>query len=133
MSHFTTVETKIKNMNLLKRILKELGYDFTEVTDEQKVKVKGYQGQTTDANLVIHASKTYDIGVRMTEKGATFIADWWGVETTRGVTEEEFIHQLVQKYSYHTVMDAVQAKGYTIQEEEVAEDQTIRIKIKGWS
>lgn len=133
MSHFTTVETKITNLQLLKRVLKELGYAFTEAEAGQKVKVKGYQGQKTDADLVIHASKTYDIGVRQTEKGCVFVSDWWGVETTRGVTEEEFIQQVVQKYSYHTVMDAIAAKGYTVQEEEVAEDQTIKIRVKGWS
>ena len=133
MSHFTTVETKIKNLNLLKRVLKELGYAYTEAEVNQQVKVRGYQGQKTDAEIVIHASKTYDIGVRVTEKGVVFVADWWGVETTRGVSEEVFIKQIVQRYSYHTVMEAVQAKGYTVAEEEVEEDQTIKLKIKGWS
>ena len=133
MSHFTTVETKIKNLNLLKRVLKELGYAYTEAEVNQHVKVRGYQGQKTDAEMVIHASKTYDVGVRVTEKGVVFVADWWGVETTRGVSEEVFIKQIVQRYSYHTVMEAVQAKGYTVAEEEVEEDQTIKLKIKGWS
>ncbi len=133
MSHFTTVETKLKNLNLLKRVLKELGYAYTEAEVNQQLKVRGYQGQKTDAQIVIHASKTYDIGVRVTEKGVVFVADWWGVETTRGVTEEVFIKQIVQRYSYHTVMEAVQAKGYTVEEEEVEQDETIKLKIKGWS
>ncbi|MBR56546.1 MAG: hypothetical protein CMH54_00650 [Myxococcales bacterium] len=133
MSHFTSVETKIKNVNLLKRVLKELGYEFTEAEEGQKVQVKGYQGQKTEADMVIHASKTYDIGVRVTEKGVQFISDWWGVETTRGVSEEEFINSITQRYAYHTVKDAVSAKGYTVQEEEVDEHETIKIKVKGYS
>ncbi len=133
MSHFTTVETKIKNLQLLKRVLKELGYTYTEAEAGQTVQVRGYQGQKTEAELVIHASKTYDIGVKVTEKGVVFVSDWWGVETTRGVTEETFVNQVVQRYSYHTVMDALEAKGYTIETEEVDEEQTIKIRAKGWS
>ena len=133
MSHFTSVKTKIKNMSMLRRILKELGYEYTEAEEGQKVKVLGYQGQKTDADLVIHASKTYEIGVKQTAEGMVFVADWWGVETTRGVSEEDFVNQITQRYAYHTVKEAVSAKGYTVQEEEVEENETIKIKVKGWS
>ena len=133
MSHFTTVKTQIKDIVLLKQVLKDLNYQFTEATVEQKVHVRGYLHQQAEADIVIHASKSYDIGVDVDEEGVSFVADWWGVETTRGVSEEVFIKQIVQRYSYHTVMEAVQAKGYTVAEEEVEEDQTIKLKIKGWS
>ena len=134
MSHFTAVKTKIKDLACLVRAIKDLGFEFTQAEALQQVRVRGYQGQTTDAVLSIKASKTYDIGVKVSADGTyEFVADWWGVETTRGVTEKQFIQQLTRRYSYHKVMDEVKKKGYTIETKEEKEDETIQIRVRTWS
>ena len=134
MSHFTSVKTKIRDLVCLERALKDLGYTYTTAEAEQLVRVKGYQGQTTDAVMSIHTSKTYDVGVKLTADGTyEFVADWWGVETTRGVEEKEFIQKLTQRYSYHKVMAEIRKKGYTIDTEETKEDETIQIRVRTWS
>lgn len=132
MSHFTTVETKIKDLVALERALKDLGYDFAKAEAGQKVVVRGYQGDTLKADLCIKASKTYDIGVKVTEKGVEFVADWWGVETTRGVAEKEFVQAVKQRYAYHKVMAEIKKKGYTLEQEEETEDKQIRIRVRSW-
>ena len=133
-SHFTSVKTKIRDLLCLERALKDLGYEFSKAENEQLVTVRGYQGETTDAVLSIHASKTYDVGVKLTADGTCeFVADWWGVETTRGVEEKEFIQKLTQRYSYHKVMEEIRKKGYTIDTEEQKEDDTIQIRVRTWS
>lgn len=133
MSHFTSVKTKIRDLICLKRALDDLAYTYDEATEEQLVTVRGYQGETTEAVLSIRASKTYDIGVKATQDGTfEFVADWWGVESTRGVGEEEFIKKLTQRYSYHKVMEEIRKKGYTL-EEEVSEDDTIQLRVRTWS
>ncbi len=134
MSHFTSVKTKIKDLTCLVRALKDLGYEYNLAEEHQQVHVRGYQGQTTDAALSIRASKTYDIGVKLTADGTyEFVADWWGVETTRGVSEEEFIKAVTRRYSYHKVMEEIKKKGFTLESEEVQEDQTIQIRVRTWS
>ena len=134
MSHFTSVKTKIKSLTSLERALEDLGYTFSRAEEGQLVTVKGYQGETTDAVISIHASKTYDIGVKVGADGTCeFVADWWGVESTRGVEEEEFVKKLTQRYSYHKVMEEVRKKGYTLESEEVGEDETIQIRVRTWS
>ena len=133
MSHFTSVKTKIRDLVCLKRALKDLNYTFTEAEEGQTVTVKGYQGDTMEALLSIHASRTYDIGVQLTTEGTfEFVADWWGVETTRGVDEETFIKALTQRYSYHKVLEEVRKKGYTIEQEETREDDTIQLRVRTW-
>lgn len=133
MSHFTTVETKIKDLVCLKRALKDLNIQFSEATEDQQVQVKGYQGQTMDALMSIHISKSYDIGVKVDQKGnVQFVADWWGVETTRGWSEEEFIKKVTKRYSYHKVMQEIKNRGYTLDTEEVKEDESIQIKVRTW-
>ena len=130
MSHFTTVETKIKDLVCLKAALKDLGYAFEE--SEVGVEVKGYLGQKELAPLSIKASKTYDVGVKQTATGYEFVADWWGVETTRGVTQEEFVKTVTQRYAYHKVLSEVAKQGYTIETDEVQADQTISITVRKW-
>jgi hypothetical protein len=134
MSHFTTVKTKIRDQICLERALKDLGYSVTVAEQGQSVRVLGYQGQTTDAVMSIKASKTYDIGVKLGADGTyEFVADWWGVETTRGVTEEEFIKKLTQRYSYHKVMEEIKKKGFTLESEEQTDDQSIQVRVRTWS
>jgi len=131
MSHFTTVKTKLRDVQCIKQALEDLGYEFLEAENEQKVQVRGYQGQLTDADLCVKASKTYDIGIRLTNQGVEFLADWWGVETTKGVTEEEFINQLSQRYAYHKIMKEVKAQGFSVEMEE-EEEQTIQLTVRKW-
>jgi len=131
-SHFTSVKTKIKNLVCLQRALKDLGYEFVVAEEHQMVQVRGYQGQKADGVMAIKASKTYDIGVRQTADGTyEFFADWWGVETTRGVEEQEFIKQITRRYSYHMVKQEIEKKGWTLEEEKQGEE--IHLHVRTWS
>lgn len=130
MSHFTTVETKIKDLVALKAALKDLGYTFTEA--EQGVEVRGWLGQKETAELSIHASKQYDVGVKATANGYEFVADWWGVESGRGITQEQFVKQVTQRYAYHKVLSEVAKQGFTIETDEVSEDKTISLTVRRW-
>ena len=129
MSHFTTVKTKLRDLQCLKQALEDLKYEFEEA--QEGVEVRGYLNQTETADISIKASKTYDIGVRSTVDGYELFADWWGVETTRGVTEEEFVNQLTQRYAYHKVIKEVKVRGFSIEDEEQEQD-TIQLTVRKW-
>jgi len=129
MSHFTTVKTKLRDLQCLKQALEDLKYEFEEA--QEGVEVRGYLNQTETADISIKASKTYDIGVRSTVDGYELFADWWGVETTRGVTEQEFVNQLTQRYAYHKVIKEVKVRGFSIEDEEQEQD-TIQLTVRKW-
>jgi hypothetical protein len=131
MSHFTTVKTKIKDLVALREALKDLNINFTDSTDEVGATVKGYQGDTQEARISIHISKSYDIGVKVDAQGnVSFAADWWGVETTRGWSEEEFLQKITRKYSYHKVLKEIEDRGYELESTETKEDETIQIRVR---
>lgn len=131
MSHFTTVETKIKDLVILRQVLKDLGYTFTEAQSHVKVQVRGYANQKAEADLVIHASKTYDVGVKVGADGScSFLADWWGVETTRGKNEEEFMKDITRRYSYLKVLAELKKRGYAY--EETKAEEKIHLKVTSW-
>jgi hypothetical protein len=132
MSHFTKVTTKIKNLVLLTQALKDLNYETVEGSEQ--VQVRGWHGALEKADLVVKASKTYDIGVKLNAETGSyeFVADWWGVETTRGVSQKDFVDQVMRRYAYHVVTSEVKARGYQIVEEENKTDQTVAITVRRW-
>ena len=130
MSHFTKVQTKINDLVSLKRALDELGWKYTH--NAEGVTVRGYRGQTTKAELCIDMGK-YDIGVVKTEDGSyELTADWWGVETTKGLKEEEVVKELNSKYAYQRVIAAVEEQGYTIDTNQVQADGSVKLNVSKW-
>lgn len=132
MSHFTKCELKMTNLTALKRALDDLGFAYNEAEQNQSVQVRGWRGQTLDASICIDMGK-YDIGVVSSGEGTyDLTADWWGVETTKGITEQEFKDRLSQRYSYHNVLMACEGKGYTVEEEVNEEDGSIQLVVRKW-
>ncbi|MEO8550693.1 MAG: DUF1257 domain-containing protein [Kofleriaceae bacterium] len=132
MSHFTKCALKMTNLAAIKKALEDMQLKFTEATEGQSVSVRGYRGDKLQGVMSIDMGR-YDIGVVENQDGTYGVtADWWGVETTKGISEEEFQNQLAQKYQYHNVKQACEEKGYTVEEEENEEDGSIRLVVRKW-
>ena len=133
MSHFTKCDLKMTNYEALKKALVDMELNVVEAAEGQSVVVRGYRGQTLEASLKIDMG-TYDIGVVKNDDGTLdLVADWWGVETTKGVSEEELKTRLKQRYAYHNVLMACEAKGYAVEEEVNQEDGSIQLVVRKWA
>jgi hypothetical protein len=132
MSHFTKCALKMTNLNAIKKALADLKLNFSEQENNQGVVVRGYRGDSLKAAISVNMGR-YDIGIIDNLDGTYGVtADWWGVETTHGTSEEEFQNQLGQKYQYHNVKQACEEKGYTVEEELNEEDGSIRLVVSKW-
>ncbi len=132
MSHFTKCALKMTNLAAIKKALADLQLKYTEATENQTATVRGYRGDSLQAAISIDMGR-YDIGVVANPEGTyDLTADWWGVETTKGDSEEEFQHQLSQRYQYHNVKQACEEKGYSVEEELNEEDGSIRLVVRKW-
>ena len=132
MSHFTKVATKINNLQALLKTLEKLNLKYTYA--EQGVEVRGYKGQKINAEVCINMGK-YDVGVVKAEDGNyQFVADWWGVETTAGIVEQEFVEEVNKQYAYVRVVQACEEQGYQIAQEDVqvGEDGTVKLVATKW-
>jgi hypothetical protein len=130
MSHFTKVATKINDLVALRKALDQLGWKYKHA--EAGVEVRGWRGQTMKAEMAIDMGK-YDVGVVKQEDGTYSLeADWWGVETTRGLKEEEVVKELNAKYAYQRVVAAVEEQGYTIDQNAVQKDGTVKLTVSKW-
>lgn len=123
MSHFTTIKVQIKNGEVLHQTLQELGYQV-----ECDTWVRGYQGDTTQAEYVIRQSNGYDLGFRGNGENYELVADFWGAR----INEQEFIHSINQKYAHNMLMHSVQEQGFNVEEEETLEDGTVRVVVGRW-
>lgn len=132
MSHFTKCALKMTNLAAIKKALEDMQLKFTEAEESQSVQVRGYRGDSLKAKISVDMGR-YDVGVVDNQDGTYDItADWWGVETTKGVSEDEFKHQLSQRYQYHNVKQACEEKGYSVSEEVNEEDGSIRLVVSKW-
>ncbi|HKA87191.1 MAG TPA: DUF1257 domain-containing protein [Haliangiales bacterium] len=132
MSHFTKCDLKITNLAALKRALDDLGLSYRTAETEAGVEVRGYKGAKMSAEISVDMGK-YDIGVVKNADGTyEMVADWWGIEVTKAVTETEFVEELNQRYAYQRVVMACEEQGYTLEETKNEEDGTIQLQMKKW-
>ena len=61
MSHFTTIQTQLRDLDALRQALGELG-----VTLHEKAHARGYAGNTLKGDYVIRLKGPYDIALNQT-------------------------------------------------------------------
>jgi len=123
MSHFTSIKVQIKNGEILKDILQELGYQV-----EVDTNIRGYQGNQTQAQYVIRQDNGYDLGFRSQGDNYELVADFWGAR----INQQEFLNQISQKYAHKTLVSQVEQEGFSVEQEEVLSDGTVRVVIGKW-
>ncbi len=107
--------------------------EFEEATESELVKVRGWKGSTLTAEAKIKASKSYDIGLQLTEEGTyKLVADWWGIEEETNETAEKIQQKVIQCYAKHKVKLEVEKQGFTLDAETVEADGTIKLGVSRW-
>ncbi len=127
MSHFSNIKTQIRNLDSLKSALTDLGIDWKAGPHA----VRGYQGKTLTAQVVIEQQNDYDIGFSWNGKEYELVADlqYW----EQPLTVDGFLRQVTQKYAYHTVINETAKQGFQVAEEQKNQDGSIRLVVQRWS
>ncbi|MBE9223143.1 DUF1257 domain-containing protein [Cyanobacterium stanieri LEGE 03274] len=127
MSHFSSIKTQIRNLTSLKSALNDLKIDWKEGPSE----VRGYQGQTSKADLVIAQENNYDIGFSWNGQHYELVADlqYW----QQPWTVDGFLQRVTQNYALHTVLTESSQQGFAVTEQQKNEDGSIRLVVQRWS
>lgn len=137
MSHFTKIQTRIKDKAILVASLKAMGYYIQE-----NVFIQGYKGRRQKVDLAAKKKDSYSIGFTLTPEGAyEIVADWWGVE---GPREEAFqaalkqkLHEVRQRikrqYALKKVLAAAKAQGFNVVSQERDNDGALHLTVRRWS
>ena len=112
MSHFSTIKTQLRKKDHLLKALVHLGY----VPQEGLHDVRGFRGQTVQADLAIKMKEGGDIGFRWNEntKAYELVADLdlWKQE----IPVNRFLSKLTQQYALSTVLSATAEEGFSVTE-----------------
>lgn len=127
MSHFSNIKTKIRNLTALKTSLTNLGIDWKEGPQA----VKGYQGQTLTAEIVVEQTNNYDIGFSWNGQEYELVADlqYW----QQPLTVEGFLKQVTQGYALETILQESAKQGFQVAEQTNHQDGSIRVVVQRWS
>lgn len=127
MSHFSNIKTKIRNLTSLKAALDDVGIDWKSGPS----KVRGYQGQTVTADVVVEQNNDYDIGFSWNGSEYELIADlqYW----QQPLTVQGFLNQVTQRYAYHTVVNEANKQGFALAQQQQHQDGSIRLVVQRWS
>lgn len=127
MSHFSNIKTQIRNLTSLKAALSDMGIDWKEGPRP----VRGYRGQTRNAEVVVEQSNNYDIGFSWNGQEYELVADlqYW----QQSLSVEGFISRVTQQYAYNTVIKETVQQGFQVAEKQKNEDGSIRLVVQRWS
>jgi hypothetical protein len=107
MSHFTTIQTQIRDLDALSDACTELGVAL--VADAE---CRGYAGVTRLAPHVIRLKGPYDIAVepsRENQGSYGLTTDWWDGHVAREVGEN--YGRLLQSYGVHKTLREARLRG----------------------
>ena len=127
MSHFSQIKTQIRNLVPLQAALTDLGIDWKPGSQP----VRGYRGQTREAELTIEQSNGYDIGFSWNGTEYELVADfqYW----QQPLTVDSFLSRVTQRYAYHVVVGEGGQKGFQVTEQQQNKDGSIRLVLQRWS
>lgn len=127
MSHFSQIKTQIKDLTSLESALTDLGVDWKAGPQQ----VRGYRGQTRQAEIAIEQDNGYDIGFSWNGREYELVADlqYW----QQPLTVEGFLNRVTQRYAYHTVVKETTRQGFQLAEQKQNQDGSIRLVLQRWS
>jgi hypothetical protein len=127
MSHFSQIKTQIRSLPALESALTDLGLEWKS----GPAPIKGYQGATQTAQVVIQQSNGYDIGFRWTGEQYELVADldFWN----QAWSVDRFLNKVTQRYALNTVLNTTSEEGFQVSKQEQAADGSIRLVVQRWT
>jgi hypothetical protein len=127
MSHFSQIKTQIRNLESLESALTDLNIDW----NRGQRPVRGYRGQTHDAEITIEQNNGYDIGFKWNGQEYELVADlqYW----QQNLSVEGFLRQVTQRYAFNTVVKESTRAGFQVAEQQENADGSIRLLVQRWS
>ena len=114
MSHFTTIQTQIRDIDALRDACSELGLELLPNTE-----ARGFGGRTRHGEHVIRLKGPYDIAVNQefpegSEKKGSYglTTDWWDGHVEREVGPK--YGRLLQLYGVHKTMREARRQRYRV-------------------
>jgi hypothetical protein len=124
MSHFTSIQTQIKDMEALREACAELGLELLP-----NAEARGYGSTRHPGEFIIRLKGPYDVALnRQTDRTYGLTTDWWDghVETEVGSN----YGRLLQLYAVHKTAREARKRGLSVQRTQRT-DGSIKLTLGG--
>lgn len=129
MSHFSTIKTELRDRQSLLEALEDLGHG----PRQGSLMVRGYRGQTVEAQLAVAQANGADIGFRLNAETGSYELvtdlDLWN----QPVPVERFLAQLNQRYALRSILAATAEEGFLVSEQAQQQDGSIELVVTRWA
>lgn len=129
MSHFSTIKTELRDRQSLLEALEDLGHG----PRQGSLMVRGYRGQTVEAQLAVDQANGADIGFRLNSETGSYELvtdlDLWN----QPVPVERFLAQLNQRYALRSILAATAEEGFQVSEQAQQQDGSIELVVTRWA
>jgi hypothetical protein len=104
MSHFTTIKTELRNLDMIQAALRRLGYEF-----EIGGTVPDFFKRARKVDLVVHIPGQRAVGFSANPSTGiiALVGDWYG----SAMKEQEFLSALKGNYAREQVLDSLGRQG----------------------
>ncbi|MEB3266232.1 MAG: DUF1257 domain-containing protein [Cyanobacteriota bacterium] len=128
MSHFSTLKTELRDREALLEALADLGHD----PQTGSVAIRGYQGQTVQAEVAVTRDEQADFGFVWNAAAGSYelVADL--DQWRQPVPVERFLAQLTQRYALRTLLAATAEEGFQVSEQTTQLDGSIELVVTRW-
>ena len=123
MSHFVRIKTVLREREILKDALRDLGLAFEE---GESLAIRGDSRQTETAEIVVRAGGGFDVGFRRSGEEYEIVADWYRVERSSSLRRKDLVEAVSRRYAYRVVLAEAREQDLVV-EEETLEDGNIVI------
>ncbi len=124
MSHFTTIQTQIRDIAALREACRELGVELIE-----NAEARGYGTNKHRGEYVIALKGPYDIALNRQPDGTYGLTtDWWDGHVEKEVGKD--YGKLLQLYGVHKAMREARQRGYSVQRAAL-NDGSVKLTIGG--
>ena len=129
MSHFSTIKTELRDRQSLLEALEDLGHG----PRQGSLMVRGYRGQTVEAQLAVAQANGADIGFRLNPETGSYELvtdlDLWN----QPVPVERFLAHLNQRYALRSILAATAEEGFQVSEQAQQQDGCIELVVTRWA
>jgi hypothetical protein len=124
MSHFTTIKTRILDIEALRSACKEMGLTLLQNTE-----ARGYGQNTRKGDFVIKLDGPYDIAVnKQPDNTYGLSTDWWNGHVEKEVGKH--YGKLLQLYGVQKASMEARKKGYSVLRRQ-KQDGSIKLILMG--
>jgi hypothetical protein len=124
MSHFTTIQTQIKDIDALREACAELGLELL-----RDAEARGYDSQRQRGDFVLRLKGPYDVALhRQTDNTFGLSTDWWDGHVEKEVGQN--YGRLLQLYAVHKASREARKRGLSVQRA-LRTDGSIKLTIGG--